>query len=204
MSEEIPEKDKERFFLEQGNIFEWDRPVREGFIRMPQIYPGSTELVEQLGSDYFNKTFGSFWISASATKYLADIDLANDDWFNEETKEREPQRMVLFSGGITIYKQGVIPGTEITGYDAERNGLIWTVRNPEKIFLSENGLENMIFEGCNNIPKNIERIQTILDTYQHQEDSAREAESKRDSSNFNSAFYAGQREGPGFRGGGAC
>lgn len=87
--------------------------------------------------------------------------------------------MLLFSGGITIYSLGKIPGTEIQGFDLETNGEIWYATKPTPQLTREGGLALILFGSPNlSESKRIERIKRIVQGYETQERNQRDSESK--------------------------
>lgn len=195
-------EEKQNVFLNDGSILPWERPLREGYMSMLHMYNGSTKLVEQIGFDSLDETIGPFKIIGSATKYLADIiHLGKDHLRFGEPVSGEEKTEILFTGGLTIYREGQIPGTEIQGYDFERQGKIWIARNLEDQYKSSNGLKNLILDNTSNP---IARIEAILLGYQTQEDNKRNAQSNREHENWRRGRMQGQDEGPMYRGGGPC
>lgn len=192
-------EEKQNIFLEDGSILPWERPLKEGYMSMLYMYNGSTKLIEQIGFDSLDETIGPFKIIGSATKYLADIIHLGDDYIRMgEPVSGDEKREILFTGGLTIYRQGQIPGTEIQGYDFERHGKIWIARNPEDQYNSSNGLKNLILDNSSNP---IARIEAILSGYQTREENAERAQSRREHENWERGRMQGQDEGPVYRSG---
>lgn len=156
-------EEKQKIFLEQGSILPWDNSVF-----MLSWYDGSTKLVEQIGIDYIREEIGPFKINGSAAKYLADIARLSKKTFREsEHHSSEIKREILFRGAIEIYRNCQIPGTEIQGYDFERNGIIWTAKENEARYHGSDGLKNLIL---GDEEDKAERIEAILRGYKAQED----------------------------------
>ncbi|HIG94227.1 MAG: hypothetical protein QT05_C0003G0008 [archaeon GW2011_AR13] len=184
----------EKIFLKDYSILHWERPVKEGVDSMLWMYNGSTKLVEQIGFDLLNETIGQFKIFSSATKYLADIVHLGEDYLSMgEPISGEEKREILFVGGLTIYIEGQIPGTDIQGYDFEKHEKIWIAKSPEEKYCSSNGLRDLILENSSN-PK--ERIEAILLGYQTQEDNKKNAQDRRDYDSWKRGRMQGQDEGP--------
>lgn len=156
-------EEKQKIFLEQGSILPWDNSRF-----MLSFYDGSTTLVEQIGLDHIQEEVGPFKISGSAVKYLADIARLSKNTFREsEHPSSEIKREILFSGVLTVYRNCQIPGTEIQGYDFERNGIIWTAKENEGKYYGSDGLKNLIL---GDEEDKAERIEAILRGYKAQED----------------------------------
>ncbi len=171
-------KNNKEFFLKDDSILSWERPIEDGYRRLSFWYNGSTKIIEQIGFDTIDEVVGSFKIIGSTVKYLVDIIYLDDGWFKlpDEFVSGEKKREILFSGGLTIYKKGQIPGTEIQGDNLERQGNIWVARSPEPQFYNSNGLKNLIF---GNPPDFIGRVESILLGYQTQEDKQENVKRKR-------------------------
>jgi len=188
---------KQNIFLEDGSILPWERPLKDGYMGMLYMYNGSTKLIEQIGFDSLDEAIGPFKIIGSATKYLADIIHLGDDYFRmDEPVSGEENREILFAGGLTIYREGQIPGTEIQGYDFERHGKIWIARNPVDQYRSSEGLKNLILDNSSNP---ITRIEAILSGYQTKEENAERAQSIIGHENWKRGLMQGQDEGPRYR-----
>lgn len=197
-------EDKQDIFLEDNSILPWERPLEEGHGSMLYAYDGSTKLVEQIkvGLDTINELVGPFRVIGSATKYLADIaHLSKHIFRNGESVSGEVKREILFSGGLSIYRNGQIPGTDIQGYYLERHGKIWIAKNPEEQFYGSDGLRNLVLGNDSNA---VGRIESILHGYKTKEDREEEARIYLDICNVNSARRQGQMEGPVYRGAGPC
>jgi hypothetical protein len=165
---------KQEIFLYDSSILTWERPIKEGYTSTLPIYNGSTKLINQIGFDSIDEEIGPFKIVGSAVKYLADIaHLGKDCLKTNDSIQSDVKREILFSGGLTIYRECRIPGTRIYGYDVERHGEIWIAKKPEKQFYGSNGLKNLVLGDTSNIP---ERIESILRGYQAQEDEERKQE----------------------------
>ncbi|MCF7871589.1 hypothetical protein K9L97_01015 [Candidatus Woesearchaeota archaeon] len=185
-------EEKQNVFLNDASILPWERPPREGYRSILHMYNGSTKLIEQIGFDSLNETIGPFRIIGSAIKYLADIIHLGDYYFRmSDPVLGEEKREILFVGGLTIYRQGQIPGTEIQGYDFERHGKIWIARNSEDQYSSSDGLRNLIVDKSLDP---IDRIEAILSGYQIQEDDKRNAQSNREYENWERGRMQGQDE----------
>lgn len=99
----MAEKTSEQIYLDDGSIRDWDRPLREGYFRMPPVYEASTEPIEVLEVDIIDETLGGYRVVATAAKFRAKIQRINRDkiW---EPNPNPVQEEILFSGGITILK----------------------------------------------------------------------------------------------------
>ena len=170
-------EEKRRIFLDDGSIFPWERPARSGYTEGPEILVDiclwSTRLVEQVGFELMDEEAGPFRVVASAAKYLVDLARMKH---REKGVTNEPKRELLFSGGMTVYRKGEIPGTKLQGYDFERKDRIWFATAPEKRFLDSGGLKHLIF---GDEPNQIGRIEAILEGYRTQDENDRRAESRR-------------------------
>ena len=181
-------------FLCDGSILPWERPVEEGSISMLHTFNGSTNMIESLGLEALDQVVGPFRIVASAAKYLTDLARLDprDKWRDGTKVTGKVNREVLFSGGITIYREGVIPGTKINGYDLECEGTIWVAKTPVEQFNVLGGLQQLTLTSTpNNNP-----IEAIIVDYKKRES----AQHERVSSERYDAFLTGQEDARGCRG----
>ena len=180
-------------FLNQGSILPWERPLGEGVVSMLQFCNGSTTLVSQIGFDAINETFGDYNVIASAAKYSADIARLQSSSFVrmmlEDKTSNEPKNEILFSGGISIYKFGVIPGTKLRGYDLAVSDKIWAGFNSSPLLLSDKGLLTLI-KGKNPVLQ----IERIVAGYNAQKRAAAEAEGRARQHSFESGRETGEYE----------
>lgn len=179
-------KEKPKVYLNAGSIPMWERPVKEGYHRLPTLYYiGHNEPIKFLGIDSVNEQAGKFLVSASATKYLSKIIHLTNELFTwredaEEILKKEgkvPEEEVLFNGGIQIYEKGIIPGIKIEGYYLKSAGVIWIAQKPTKKLLGKDGLKQIIFgelESTRDIEK---RIEAIINGYDSQEYSKEQRQS---------------------------
>ncbi|MBS3072317.1 hypothetical protein J4477_00605 [Candidatus Pacearchaeota archaeon] len=172
-------------FLREYSLLPWERPAPEGVILVSQlgIYSGSTCLKEFLGHDSFKTTTENFHIEASASKYLADI-VRYDSQINPEDDNRLPEEELIFSGGILIYNRGIIPGTDIGGYNLDKMGKIWCGRKPSDLMKSSNGL-NVLISGEGTKYDEVDGvIRKIIEGYRIQEDKSERARSRQEYNAF--------------------
>ncbi|GBE20590.1 MAG TPA: hypothetical protein ENG87_03370 [Candidatus Pacearchaeota archaeon] len=157
-------------FLNDESICDWERPLRKGYFRMPKYWVGSTEIVEFMGSDFVREgVVGSYFINASASKYLADIiPFSHDVW--TDNQDIKPERRLLFEGGIQIFREGEIPGTKIKGNYLIINKKIWCAKEPKDNLVGANALKNLLFEETPKHKTRIERVKAIVDGYLLQEE----------------------------------
>ena len=173
MSKEKVNNDVQPVFLEERTLFHPERPLREGYVRMSSMWGGSTTLRAFINHDYFNETFGDYLVIAAAATYLADVIRFNREIY-ADTDERKPHEERIFVGGIQIYKDGIIPGTNITGLDSLEVGKIWLGRLSTELSKSGDRLLNIVFPDNN--PAEIQkRIRQILRGYEQQRDADEEA-----------------------------
>ncbi|GAI74216.1 unnamed protein product, partial [marine sediment metagenome] len=146
------EKKSKAIFLTQGDLLPWERPLKPGYMRMPigMKYNAQTELVDSLGMEIFNRDVGRYSVQATAAKYLArviflDKNLGLSGVIDMGTEIcGTPKRRIVFSGNITIYNKGQIPGTKLEGFDLESTGRIWLARPYTLIYRSDQGLSRII------------------------------------------------------------
>jgi hypothetical protein len=184
--------EQQSVFLNDGSILPWERPLREERISMLHLYNGSTKLLEQIGFDTLDENIGPFLVRGSAAKYLADILHLGKYPFGEP--DGDQRREILFVGGLTIYRNGKIPGTDIEGYDLERHGKIWVAKSPEDRYRSSDGLRNLILENS----EGPARIEAILAAYQEQDDGRAEAQIKREHKSWQAGRQQGEVDVAGF------
>ena len=167
--------------LYDPSILPWKRSDENMQQFILDMYNDNTELIKELGIDIVDKTTESFRIVGSATKYLANI-THHKDTDSTEVNTAYDGENILFSGGLTIYRiTNPIPGTNITGFDFERQDRIWTSQKPEKQFYSSDGLKNLIFDGPLN---DADRIESILLGYEEQEMKRQHAQKHREFNSF--------------------
>jgi hypothetical protein len=161
------------------------------------IHPdgGSTELVECLGLETIDQEVGKYRIVASAAKHMADI--GHKVGYDKKAKV---VRELFFRGKIAIYEQGKILDTELDGWDIATEGFIWASTPDEERFQGSVGLRNLVL-GENPTE---DRISSIIQGYEIQEEQHRKAKFKRERYNTQAARHQGQREGPVYSGGGPC
>lgn len=195
--------DKKEFILKDGSILPWERPIRAGYMSNLFLYNGSTKIIGYLGFDNLDENIGQFKIIGSASKYLVDIVHLNREnpFKSSGDKIGEKKQEILFSGGIIVYRQGQIPGTEIEGYDFEKNGKIWVTKEPLERYKSKDGLKNLIFENSQDYGG---RIEEIISYYQNEEDEAERANGRMQNHYWDLGHMSGRREGPGWGRGGPC
>ncbi len=147
---------------------------------IPIKWNGITQIIKPYGVDIVNATFGSYQVSASAAKYLADIVRVDKDnprvQYSERISVAPEEKEVLFSGGIEIYQEKEIPESEVKGYVLVCRGKIWCApKLPVGVLLTDKGLEKIIFGDTNvSSEENIERIEAIINGYEIQERDAAE------------------------------
>ena len=153
-------------FLEEGTLVKPERPPRSGYIRMPQFYAGSTKLKSFVSHNYFHRSVGDYLVGASAATYLANVIRCDGKTIAEED-EREPHEERVFDGGIVIYQECQIPGTDIRGLDLLTTGRIWFGRLPQEVPRTDNVLFSTIFPTDD--PREIQKtINKIVEGYELQ------------------------------------
>jgi len=168
-------------FLDQGNILQWERPLKEGYYDSGWRNNGETKIIKFLGNENIEEEIANFLINASSAVYLAKIAFYSREkggslWEETDKPSNPFERKVLFSGGINIYRKGQIPGTKIKGTDKVVGGKLWTARDCEDGFLNGNGLRNVIFGG-EVLERDKERvIENIIEGYEIQERNEEQAE----------------------------
>jgi len=168
-------EDKEPIFLSTGRILPWRTEPEKPLLRGPLYaietmgYNSSTKLIEDLGFQVLDETIGPYHIIASTAKYLADI-IPFEGLGSE--KETEPERKILFSGGLIVYQQGNIVGTELEGDTFVRQKRIWVATEPSEEYQGEQGLKKLVL----NNPPDIAHLEAVLKGYDVQEEDRREAE----------------------------
>jgi hypothetical protein len=104
-----------------------------------------------MGIESVREETRNFLVNASAAKYVADVARYSSKdggilWRRKEVTN-PMETSVLFSGGISIYKKGQIPGTEIDGKDLATNGKIWAARECGGGKVGEISLSDVVFGG---------------------------------------------------------
>jgi hypothetical protein len=144
-------------------------------------------------------------ILASAAKYRANIARFDNSkleiMFGSEANP--PQEEVLFAGGIQIYKQGKISGTDLVGLDLIRAGEIWVGAKPTDIVLCDAGLHHIVFGEVTSTEEKVGRIDAIIRGYKLQEEAQRKSEMAARHVSFESGRSHGEWR-PRYRGGGPC
>ena len=169
----MDESEDSNVYLNEGGILPWERPLPPGHISMLHMYEGSTNVVGYAGLDTIDELVGPFLVQVRAAKYLADIARINQ-WGGSSG---ELKREVLFSGGILIFKNGLIPGTEIEGSDLVQDGDIWVARSATDLYAADGSLRKLIFEGLDGEDR-VKRIESIINGYKTQKEKREEAENK--------------------------
>ena len=95
--------------------------------------------------------------------------------------------MILFAGGIQIYQNRTIPGTEIEGYDLIRQGEIFIAEKPNPLLESHKGLTTLVLGKAQSVPKQIKRVQSIIRGYEDQKLERQRAQNQRVSEAHRSA-----------------
>lgn len=181
-------------FLNDGGILPWERPKAPDVMSMLWMYNGSTTVKECRGIENVDTTRGSYRIVASAVKYLADIARLPEDIYNRENFSESPtepiERKVLFNGGIQIYVEGDILGTEVYGSELVTRGKIWSALDFPVENVSKDSQLYWLLSGCKDeLPP--ERIRGIIAGYEMQNRSRERAEENR----VYNAWGRGNRDG---------
>lgn len=172
-------KEEPMIFLEDGSILPWMRPVGEGYIESPffHMLNGSTKIKQFLEYPTLDTQVGKYTIFASAAMYLADIArLGKIRYKLDENEQPKAEEEILFAGGIQIYQNGIIPGTEIKGMDFVKAGHIWCAQKPETIPRDSDGLKRIIFGHEETTEGKEKRIEAIIRGYEYQERKEEERE----------------------------
>lgn len=121
--------EKKPIFLYDPNLVAWEgkRVLKAGTVRAdPSLFHHcSTVLKECLGKEYLEEYAGGYEVRADVSMYRADVVLINES-INKEDDERKPRDQIIFDGGIVIFKNSKIPGTELEGDYVAGQGRIWT------------------------------------------------------------------------------
>jgi|GEM_PF-998207 len=180
-------------YLDSRDVIMWKRPPKKGYYRLPDVRNASTEIIESMGMDTLEDEVGEYRIHASAAKYLANIrrlDRENEILLDGEDFGREPKKAVIFSGGIQIYKEGLLPGTEIEGFDLEKQGRIWTAKRDTRVYRSPSGFKDVIWGKAVTKDGMVRRIRGIIRGYEEQE----RARERSRSDALNRQYKRGQRD----------
>jgi len=169
MSEEEP------IFLSNGIILDWDLSETEKHMYGIIASESSTKLIEYLGLNKLDEIIDPYWVIASAAQYVADIVPFGRN-SEKQTVKTKPERKILFSGSIAIYKFGIISGTEFSGYNLVKKGDIWTATKNLDTFRGEQGLRNLILDRNY---KDVKQIEGIVLGYEIQEKMRRDDEFRR-------------------------
>jgi hypothetical protein len=162
-------------FLEDYDILPWVRPTDRRQNPILGALDGQTTLVRQIEDlALIDETIGQYRVLGSAIRYEADIRLCTGRFTESKPYTNPALRKVLFSGGLTIYEQGNIPGTEIQGFDLLKRGKIWVATEVEDKYIGLDGLKNLIL---GEDPSPTRRIQEIMQGYQTRKEKRRERES---------------------------
>lgn len=153
MAEEEQNKIKPIFLID-GTIMFYEKSDRLQI----SFHNGSTKLVEEVGLDFINEQFGEYTIFGASSKYLANIIYINGVKGPHADAVGEEKRKLLFDGNLSIYKKGIIAGTQIRGNNLEYNGKIWLAVEPIEEFQKPDGLKKLIFSPDKNIDQTIEAI----------------------------------------------
>ena len=189
-AENLPKK-----YLNDRSILRFKKPPKNGVVMPSDVFTpnGLTEVISYVGRDDLDESFGDYVVKGSAVKYYAMIAREGKYPFLDAGEEMDnvPEEEILFSGGIQIFKEGVIHETEVKGHHLERNGRIWTGRPVEDILYTDDGLKYAVFGICS---KNVERtriIEAVLRGYESQEETEEQARFEEN----NKSFYDGNRTG---------
>jgi len=174
------QEDKPMVFLVEGNLIEWEKPLKPGYTRKLESYNAQTELINPLGMDFVDESVGGYKIIASVAKYLADVIRLNRGkngmifrgYHDEVTGKRE--RLVLFDGGVQIYSEGIIPGTNLNGCAFESEGRIWLARGPVEDYSNCGGLRRALLGDDPSVyERNVEAILRGIDHVDAKQESRR-------------------------------
>lgn len=182
-----------KIFLNNGSIVDWDRPLKPGYIKLPIQPKGYTEIVDFIGIDTVDSGTSQYSVKASAAKYLANImrvDPKNPYLYLGEEFDPKTKVEILFSGSITVYTDGKIPGTEFDGLDLEKVGRIWIAKRPNKMVRTPQGLSYVVLGMARTGVGINKRIRAIIRGYDHQENVKRE----RVSDAIHESYQRGERE----------
>ena len=164
-------------YLYDTRILPYVRPVeaeiREMHLGKPQ--DGRTDIQRFLNfTPLFKERFGPYKILASAARYRASIALLYEGRRSKKDRERptNPTReMVLFAGAVLIFKNQIIPGTEIEFPDLltkETGGRIWYAASNTPEYRGLRGLRKVIFGSADSEREKIARIEAIEWGYETQ------------------------------------
>ncbi|MCK5625096.1 hypothetical protein KAI04_04605 [Candidatus Pacearchaeota archaeon] len=171
-----------KIFLVENNLFNWEKPLKPGYMRSGMAYNAKTELLESLGMDIVNENIKGYNIQATAAKYLAKVIRLGKDKYRDPSDEIKgtPEDLILFNGNIAIYLAGEIPGTKLKGFDLENTGRIWLATTPTDILKSDKGLHNLILGNELTEEGKVERIKAILRGYEQMESEEEIKQSNRE------------------------
>ncbi len=154
--------EQEKIFLYDSYLYPWETPTRSGRVNELPVGCKPTILTKSFGIERVHETFGPYVVDANAAKYLATINTPATPY----SAAKQPG--VLFNGNLSIYQnREMADGFE--GLDLVFNGRIWVATKQDKIYQGERGLFTLIFGQGSNEEKKGERIEAIIEGYQHQE-----------------------------------
>jgi hypothetical protein len=158
-------------------ILPWARPLPKGILSKINMgcLDGETKPIGYLGFENFKIAIGQYLVFANSARYLADISRLSDQKVREGDLTNPFVRSVLFSGGIQIYEQTRVPGTNFTGLDLVADGKIWSAGPFHE---RKYTLRNLVLGEDRNKRHVLERVAGIVEGYRVQEkerinDSAR-------------------------------
>lgn len=179
MTETTKANELEKIFLNYSRIADWERPLSPGDVSGAVKLDAYTKIIKPLTMNHIvAETTENYMIYGSAMKYLAEVTLWNGDLVFPDIENSwkdlvtgNPEKMILFSGGIQIYERG-IPGvtnrTDLSsGFTLRRNGRIWYAQKPKDT--GENNLGNVLFGTSKTDLEREKRIEAILRGYEEQE-----------------------------------
>jgi len=175
---EKKKREVQPIFLNQAGIRLWSY---EGLMDLPGRWGvPTTKLIQDLGMEVIDEHAKNWRITGSVTKYLADVmrydpkkDYKNLMAYGGDGKF-EPTREILFTGGIEVYKNGVVPGSEIQGYHLVAHGEVFLAKPPATGHIESENFYDYLFKDRDTPQELANTIELIAQGYLTQEKAERE------------------------------
>lgn len=156
MKEEKARKQKQIIYLDDLRIRYPDESGRTSIKRELDLRHSGESSIDSV-SDHFD----NYFVYGTAIKHIADITLHEG---------RSLRGVILFEGNIQVYKEGMIPETEVNGlYNlTSDSGKIWATTPNSRRYRGKDGLKLLVFGSIESERGKSRRIEAIVRGYEIQ------------------------------------